>query len=145
MEFIILLLIVALAVCVFTGNTVYILLAAVGILLLFVALLLLVFLYFTTRLLFSKRKEAVFVRIDKPTEKSKYKVAFYRIDGEEYPCLFPEEGILRSKFYPAGRKCHVFLNYRMKKVFDRFAAATCILGLGFGLLFSIGAVFLYFR
>ena len=144
MEFIILLLIITITICVFTGNTVYIILAAAGILLLFVALLLLIFLYCTIRLLFSKKKEAVFVRIDKPTEKSKYKVAFYRIDGEEYPCLFPEEGILRSRFYPSDRRCHVFLNYRMKKVFDRFAVATCILGLGFGLLFSIGAIYLYF-
>ncbi len=145
MELIILLLIVVIAICVFTGNTVYILLTAVGILLLFVALLLLVFLYCTVRLLFSKKREAVFVRIDKPTEKSKYKVAFYRVDGEEYPCLFPEEGILRPKLYPEGKKCHVFVNYRMKKVFDRFAVTTCILGLGFGILFSIGAVFLYFN
>lgn len=145
MELVILLIIIAIAFCVFTGNTIYILLAAVGILLLFVALLLIIFLYCNVRLLFSKKKEATFTRIDRPKETSRYKVAFYMVDGVEYPCLFPEEGILRSKFYPEGRKCYVFLNYRLKKVFDRFAVATCALGLFFGLLFSAGVLYLYFR
>ena len=145
MEILILLVIAGIAVCVFTGNPGYILLAAAGILLLLFVLMTILFLYCTLRLVFSKKKGAVFVRIDKPGEDSRFKVAFYMVDGREYPCLFPEEGVFRSKLYRKERKCHVFVNYRMEKVFDRYAVTTCILGLVCSIALGTGMVMMFLR
>ena len=144
MELIFLVIIIAILISIFTGNPGYILVGVSGLLLLFAGLLTVVFLYCTICLLFSKKREAVFSRIDRPDEESKYKVAFYLVEGEEYPCLFPEEGIFRSKLYRKNSMCHVFVNYRMGKVFDRFAVTTCILGILCGVVLGFGIAAVYF-
>jgi len=88
----------------------------------------LMFAYFCIRLAFSKKKTAKFTKIAK-TEKSSFKVAFYMIDGEEYPCIFPSEMILNDKMYRPEKTYKVMYNQRMKKVFDIWTILTCILGL----------------
>lgn len=62
------------------------------------------------------------------------RVAYYLVDGEEYPCIFPKEAILENKLYSTEKTYTVWLNAKTKKVFDPYATTTCILGL----LFSIG-------
>ena len=64
MELIFLVIIIAILISIFTGNPGYILVGVSGLLLLFAGLLTVVFLYCTICLLFSKKKEAVFSRID---------------------------------------------------------------------------------
>ncbi len=99
---------------------------------LMMAAMILLFFFFFIKLLSSRRAEAEFSRIDtKPN--GKFKVAFYTIDGTEYPNVFPEEGILEKSLYKTGRKYRVYLN-KKGYVFDRFAVATCTLGT----LISIG-------
>jgi len=101
---------------------------------LMMAAMILLFFFFFIKLLSSRRAEAEFSRIDtKPN--GKFKVAFYTIDGTEYPNVFPEEGILEKSLYKTGRKYRVYLN-KKGYVFDRFAVATCTLGtlIGIGIL-----------
>ena len=45
----------------------------------------------------SRKHEAVFSHIDK-SPKSRFNVAWYKIDGKVYPNIFPEEGFMQDKF-----------------------------------------------
>ena len=107
-------------------------LAVLGLIFLLVTLL---FVYFFIRMLFAKRKQAEFSRIDK-SPRSPFKVAYYTVDGVEYPCVFPEEGFLESKLYKTGKKYRVLLDRRKKFVYDRFAIATSTIGFFFSTAFS---------
>lgn len=129
MEYVFVLIAIAIFVCVLTGNVGYVFLGMAGLLLLVSGFLVLTFLICSVLLLMSKRKEAKFLRMGSPSEKIEFKVAYYLVDGEEVPCLFPEEGIFRKKLYRTDKTYHVLFNKRLGKVFDRFAVATCILGL----------------
>ena len=129
MEFVFILIIIAVIVIVLTGDFGYILFGAAGLLLILSGLLVITFLICSICLLTSKWREARFLRVDLPSEKARYKVAYYLVEGQEIPCLFPEEGIFRKTLYRTDKTYHVLLNKRMKRVFDRFAVATCILGL----------------
>lgn len=129
MEFVFILILIAIFASVLTGNLGYVLLGMTGLLLLTSGLLVLIFLICSALLLTSKWKPATFVGIDYPTDKAKYKVAFYLVEGEEIPCLFPEEGVFRDKFYKEDLPCRVLVNRKLGRVFDRYAVCTCILGL----------------
>ena len=91
-------------------------------------------------LLCSKRKEAEFVRIG-PAKGDRFQVAFYLVEGAEYPCMFPREAILEDKLYKENQKYRVMWNQRKGKVFDKYACATCVLGLLVSVLLSVGIVF----
>ncbi len=97
----------------------------------------LMFAYCCVRLLFTKKISSTFSRIDYPP-KGKFKTAFYKIDGIEYPCIFPSEMAMTSKMYKKGKSYTVMFSKSMKKVYDIYTVITCILGL----LFSWGAVFI---
>ena len=129
MEYVFILIVIAILVSVITGKLEYIFFGVIGFLLILSGLLVITFLVGSVLLLMSKWKEAKFLRVDLPSEEAKYKVAFYLVEGEEVPCLFPEEGIFREKLYRTDKTYHVLLNKKLGKVFDRFAVATCILGL----------------
>ena len=129
MEYLFILIVIAILVCVLTGNFGYVLFGVTGFLLILSGLLVIFFLISMVWLLTSKWKEAKFLRVDLPSEEARYKVAFYLVEGEEIPCLFPEEGIFRKKLYRTDKTYHVLLNKKLGKVFDRFALTTCILGL----------------
>ena len=92
-------------------------------------------------LLCSKRKEAEFVRIG-PAKGNRFQVAFYMVEGEEYPCMFPREAILEDKLYRKDKPCHVMWNPRKGKVFDRYAGITCVLGFVVSVALSVGIAIL---
>ncbi len=100
------------------------------------------FLYCFVVLLCSKRKESEFVRIG-PARGDRFQVAFYRVEGAEYPCMFPREAILEDKLYKEDKKYRVMWNQRKGKVFDRYACATCVLGLVLSVLLSVGILFYF--
>ena len=129
MEYVFILVAIAILVSVLTGDLGYLLFGATGFLLLLSGLLVIIFSICLVLLLTSKWKEARFLRVELPSEEAKYKVAYYLVEGEEIPCLFPEEGIFRKKLYRQDKTYHVLLNKKLGRVFDRFAVATCILGL----------------
>lgn len=129
MEYVFVLIVIAVLVCVLTGNLGYVFFGVIYFLLFLSVLLVITFLICSVLLLTSKWTEAKFLRVDLPSEKSKYKVAYYLVEDEEIPCLFPEEGVFRKQLYRTDKTYHVLLNRRLGRVFDRFAVATCILGL----------------
>lgn len=143
MGYIFILIIIAVFISVLTGNLEYIILGVVGFLLILSGLLVITFLICSVLLLTSKWKKARFLRVDLPSDEAKYKVAYYLVDGEEIPCLFPEEGIFREKLYRTDKTYHVLLNKKLGKVFDRFAVTTCILGLISGT--GLGMILLLMR
>lgn len=82
---------------------------------------------FFVRLLFTRKHTASFSRIDK-SPRSRFNVAYYIIDGTEYPNIFPEEGFLQNKLYPSDKQHTVFLTKNQKYVYDKFACMTCTIG-----------------
>ncbi len=144
MEIILVLIIIAIFVSIVTGQLGYILFGATTFLMLVCGLLILIFSVCTILLLGSKWKKAHFLRMDLPTERSKFKSAFYLVDGEEIPCLFPEEGIFEKLLYRTDKEYRVLYHPKLRRVFDRFSIATCMLGLLGGGLLEIVLITLYY-
>ena len=145
MEEVFILIAIAILVSVFMGNWMYVFLVVAGFLLILSGLLLITFLICSVLLLTSKWKKASFLRVDLPSEEARYKVAYYLVEEEEIPCLFPEEGIFRKKLYQTDKTYHVLFNKKLGRVFDRFAVATCILGLMWGTGFGTVLLLMYFE
>lgn len=137
MEFILALVIIIVLCKVLGVSNEILVMGGLGLIVLAIAAMALLFAYCCLRLLFTKRKEAAFTRIDK-APKGNFKVAYYMVEGEEYPCLFPSEMILNDKMYRTDRTYHVMFSKRIKKVYDIYTVITCILGL----IFSVVSVFL---
>lgn len=142
MEFILVVAVIAVLCVIFQVSADLIILAVLAFMGLVILAMVLLFVYFFIRLLFSRKHEAYFSRIDRP-EKSKFRTAYYIVDGVEYPCVFPAEGIFLDTLYRKDRKYHVRLNVRMKRVYDRFAFATCVIGFLVSVFIVISAVALY--
>lgn len=127
MEFILIIAVIA-VLCVIFQVSIDIIIMGVAILTGVVILsMTLLFVYFFIRLLFSRKVRADFSRIDKP-EKTKFRTAYYIIDDVEYPCVFPAESIMTNTLYKKDKKYNVWINRRMKCVYDRFAFTTCVTG-----------------
>ena len=142
MEIIIVIIIILAYGLILTANLNYILVAGVIVVGLFLGFLTLFFGYCTICLLCSKKKEASFVRMGQ-LGSSEYQVAYYLVEGKEYPCIFPKEGILEDKLYQRDKTYYVMLNKKMDKVYDRFALVTCLLGLVCSVLLSMVMVAMY--
>lgn len=138
MQYVILLLVIGILLCVLTGNAGVLFYVGAGILLLLSASLVVLFLYSLFLLLRAKRVDAVFTRVGPRDEEDLHKVAYYNIDGTEYPCLFPEEGIFRKKLYRTDRTYRVRFHKKRGCVFDRYAIITTVAGFSGGLI--IGAI-----
>lgn len=142
MEILILLLIVLVYCLILNVNIYYILTGLFLLMGVVVALFTIAFAYCGICLLFAKKKEAVFVEIA-PVKNSKFQVAYYKVEGQVYPCIFPREGILEDKLYRTDKVCYVRVHKRMGKVYDRYAQMTCWLGLAFGACLMVGIVLLF--
>ncbi len=62
----------------------------------------------------------------------KFPAAYYEIDGEVYPNIFPCEMILKNWLYAPDRQCRVRLNKKKSIVFDGNAYFCVILGIILG-------------
>lgn len=127
MEFIIVIIVISVLCLVIGVKLIYLLFAAAGLLGLIIAAseLLLTFCFF--RLMFTKKHKADFSRIDKSPH-SNFKVAYYKINGNEYPNIFPEEGFFRNIIYRSDKSYTVFLTKNQKCVYDKFACTTSTIG-----------------
>ncbi|MBR4082998.1 MAG: hypothetical protein IKK33_01805 [Lachnospiraceae bacterium] len=142
MEFMVVL-IIAIVICLILNVSLYYILSGILILVGIITVLFSVsFLYCFIVLLCSKCKEAEFVRIG-PAKGERFQVAFYMVDGEAYPCMFPREAILEDKLYRKDRKYRVMWNSRKGKVFDRYACMTCVLGLLVSVALSVGIAYVF--
>ncbi|MCR5599174.1 MAG: hypothetical protein K6G33_00305 [Ruminococcus sp.] len=139
MEFIIVLIVIAVLCLVIGVKASYLIFAAIALIGVIVALSELLLTVCFIRLLFAKKQSAVFSRIDKGPHSS-FKVAYYRIDNTEYPNIFPEEGFFRSKLYRSDKSSTVFLSKNKKTVFDKFSCATCTIGILLTIATIIAAV-----
>lgn len=144
MEFILVIAVIAVLCIIFQVSTDMIIIGVTAVTGLILLSMILLFMYFFVRLLFSKKHQAYFSRIDRP-EKNKFRTAYYIVDNVEYPCVFPAEGIFLNALYRKDRKYHVRLNSRMKRVYDRFAIATCITGFSVSIFIAISAVAIYIK
>ena len=117
---------------------------AAGLIVLGVAAMTLFFVYFFIRMLCGRSRRAEFSRIAK-SPYNRFNVAYYNIDGKEYPNIFPSEGIRESKLYKSNRTYKVVLDRRGKYVFDRFSITTCIAGFTFCILILPAALYIMLR
>ena len=145
MEFVLVIAVVFVLCKVLGVNDFYLYLGALGIVELAIVGMALLFIYFCIRLMFSKSRKAVFTHFDKrESEKMPFTVAYYKIDDEEYPCVFPSEMIFTDKMYKHNKKCTVMYNRRMNAVFDIWAIITCLVGLICSNLAVIATVYIFF-
>lgn len=138
MELIIALIVIAVLCIVLGVKPIYLLMGVTALLALAFLFSVLMLTFFFVRMFFSKRHTAVFSRIDK-SPYYKFRVAYYTIEGTEYPNIFPEEGFFRSKLYKSDRACTVLLSRSKKFVFDKFACATCTIGTFLGIACAVAA------
>ncbi len=138
MEFILVILVIV-VLCVILGVSTGIMLAGalifVGLVIAFIAL------FFTASLIImltAKKMPARFSRIDKRPN-GRFSVAHYIIDGDEYPNIFPDEGIFRNRLYKTDKIYNVRIDKSRRFVFDRFACATTVIGFIAGILMAAAA------
>ena len=106
-----------------------------------IGLMAVLFLYMCIRLVLAKKCRGRFLRIDQ-APKGKYKVAYYQVDGQEYPCVFPSEMILNDKMYRPERDYSIRISRRMGKVFDIWTILTCVLGLVCSAMMCGGVIYI---
>ena len=88
----------------------------------------LILLYFLVRLLFSKKRSAVFTRIDRQGNR-RYDTAFYRTEEEgELPNVFPAEVVMKKRIYDSERTVDLRIDAGKKYVYDSNARATILIG-----------------
>ena len=102
-------------------------LGMIGLVELIIIAMTLLFAFMCIVMAFSRKRRAVFSRLDKEPN-GKYKVAYYTVDGEEYPCFFPSEVKLSSRMYMEGASYTVLLNKRFGRVYDIWNILTCVIG-----------------
>jgi hypothetical protein len=140
MEFLILLIII-IVFCLCLGlGPIEIFIGFVFVFLLLVSLTALFFLYNIFRILFSKRIKATFSKVD-TSPKSKFTVAYYKSGDEEYPCIFPNEPLLRKILYKEGKEITILLDKKHHRVYDRYSLITCFVGFAFTVFTVAGAVY----
>ena len=140
MEFLILL-IVIIVFCLCLGlGPIEIFIGFSMIFLLLVLLTALFFLYNIFRIVLSKRVKATFTKVD-TSPKSKFTVAYYKSCDEEYPCIFPNEPLLRKILYKEGKEITVLFDKKHRRVYDRYSVITCFVGFVFTVLTVAGAVY----
>ena len=140
MEFlIILILIIVFCLCLGLGP-IEIFIGFVFVFLLLVSLTALFFLYNIFRIVLSKRIKAVFSKVD-ASPKSKFTVAYYKSGDEEYPCIFPNEPMLKKILYKEGKEITILLDKKHLRVYDRYSLITCFVGFVFTVATVAGAVY----
>lgn len=140
MEFLILL-IVIIVFCLCLGlGPIEIFIGFSMIFLLLVLLTALFFLYNIFRIILSKRVKATFTKVD-TSPKSRFTVAYYKSCDEEYPCIFPNEPLLRKILYKEGKEITILLDKKHNRVYDRYSVITCFVGFVFTVMTVAGAVY----
>lgn len=99
-----------------------------AILIFITAVMTLFFIYSLCNILTSKRCTGMFIRIGR-NEKQRFDVAYYIVDGREYPNAFPCEVIMRNSLYRTDREVRLYLCGKRQCVYDRNAAAAVIAGI----------------
>lgn len=138
MEFLIIL-VVVIALCLCLGVSIETVILGIMVLLVLTLLLIVgMFVYCLFCLVGSKKVTARFLKFG-TSSSFKYKVAFYTIDGEDYPNALPCEIIFQKRLYKADKNVFVRLT-KKKSVYDTNALATVAVGIfagGFSAMYAI--------
>ncbi len=86
------------------------------------------FIFFTVRLILSKKTEGTFSRIGRP-EKSRFDAPYYSTPDGEKPNVFPAEFVMRDRIYKEGRTVKLRADRFRGFVYDRNARVTICFGL----------------
>ena len=105
MEFILVIVIISVLCIILRISTEFIIIGILAFIGIVIVTIMLMFIYFFICLLFSKKHEAYFSRIDRQN-KNKFRTAYYIVDGTEYPCVFPAENIFTNTLYKKEHKYH---------------------------------------
>ncbi|MBO6301199.1 MAG: hypothetical protein J6N15_02035 [Ruminiclostridium sp.] len=108
----------------------------VGLLTLAAAVSALVLMYFAARLALSKRCSGTFTRIGKHGNR-RYDCAYYSVDGEELPNVFPAEMVMKKRLYNSEKTVKLRTDRGGKFVYDRNARATILTGVPLTLLLTL--------
>ncbi len=136
MEFILGLVVIIVLLLILGFGPDIIIFGVISLLVLMTVLTELFFLYCIVRLIFSKRKNAVFTRIGK-RDKDRYETAFYMADGVELPNIFPCEVVMRKRLYDPDKQIKVRVDAGRKFVYDRNAVLTILFGALLGALMCV--------
>ena len=90
-----------------------------------------------TGLIRSEKCRGEFVRIDRCQYRN-FPCAYYRVNGNEYPNIFPCEIIFKNRIYRNDISVKLFLTAGKKYVFDKNAVYATIIGLVFGTVSTVG-------
>lgn len=137
MEFFIALIVIIVLLKILGVSNEAIALGGLGLIVLIIVGTALMFAFMCISMIFCRRRDAVFTRIGS-SRSGRMKVAYYTVDGEEYPCVFPSEMILTDKMYRSDRSGKVLFNKYWNCVYDKWCIITCIVGL---LCFGAASVF----
>ena len=107
----------------------------IGLIGLGIVLLAIFFLVCAAALMCAERVTAVFSELR--GDNRRFDVAYYLIDGREYPNLFPGEFVMRDKFYRKDKPVRVKLLRKAGVVFDKNAMGTIYVGLAVSLPVSV--------
>lgn len=108
-----------------------------------VFIMFIMFSYNLLRMVTAERVDASFTKTAKPPKRN-FEVAHYKYNDIEYPCAFPSEPLMRRRIYTPEKTYKVRLNRCTKRIYDRYAAATCIIGFVFSGLITAPAVWLVY-
>ncbi len=87
---------------------------------------------------------SIFVKIDKATN-GRLSVAYYNVSDRTYPSVLPSEKLFKSKMYHTEKQCRVRLNRKRNCVYDKYAFATCIIGLLASVTITGAVIFLAYQ
>ena len=142
MEKLIAIAIVLILILIFTGR-VNILIVGVSILIAATAVFMTIFFVVNFFVFITFRpRDAEYLRIEGRFN-DRWHNACYLVDGEEYLCIMPWEGIFIKQLYKKNKKCKGLFNKEIGGVYDKYAIATSALGLVFSIGLDIGLVLLY--
>lgn len=92
------------------------------------AVMLAFFIVYLCKLLKCKKCTGRFVKFDKPP-KYKYSVAYYEVDGELYPGVFPHEKIMQGRIYTPDKQVKLMVDKKNRRAFDKNILITVFAGL----------------
>ncbi len=127
-------------------ETIFVVFATIVLGLVAIAMLLFILFFVITdvALLFRRRVKGEFLRVD---DTERFDHAVYRVDNQEYYCLFPAESFGRQHIYHEKQSYFLLIprNPKRRSAYDRHSLITIAVGTAFSLIFVgllIGAYFL---
>ena len=126
-------------------DTIFVVFATVVLGLVALAALLFVLFFLVTdiSLLFRRRVKGQFIRVD---DTERFDHAVYRVDNQEYFCLFPAESFGRQRIYHENQSYSLLIsrNPKRRSAYDRHSLITIAIGTVFSVIFVVLLIGAYY-